>query len=122
MTTPRAVRYRCELFGRFDPAPAPEQAVRVLELSEHGAFLEEAPGLEALPIGHGGALRLALPGGDPLTLTTRVARYGVSRRELKHPSVENLTIAVCGLGLEFLEVPDEELERLRDFLELLDGR
>ncbi len=95
---------------------------RVLELSETGAFLEESAGLEDQQVGDEGSMTLALPGGEPWTGHFRVTRQGLSRRELRNPRVEHLTIAAQGYGIEFVSLADEELERLRDFLELLELR
>jgi hypothetical protein len=118
---PRPVRYRCELFGRVD-GEAQAVKVRVLELSENGAFVEEAPGFEEQQVGDEGHLTLALPGGEPWTGRFRVVRLGTTRRELKAAGVEHLTVVARGYGLEFSHDDDDELERLRDFLELLDVR
>ena len=35
---------------------------------------------------------------------------------------EHVSVAVRGYGVEFDQLEDEELERLRDFLDLLDSR
>ncbi|MCU0701928.1 MAG: PilZ domain-containing protein [Myxococcaceae bacterium] len=120
-TLPRPVRYRCELFARLEAQGAPVK-VRVLELSETGAFVEEAPGFDEAQVDDVGHLTLALPGGEPWTGRFRVARLGTSRRELKASGVEHVTVAAQGYGLEFAHDDDDELERLRDFLELLDLR
>lgn len=123
MTThPRPVRYRCELHGRVDTGEAEALKVRVLELSEAGAFLEEAPGFDDRQVDDEGQLTLALPGGAPWTGAFRVSRLGVSRRELRAPRIDHLTVSARGYGVEFLKVNDDELERLRDFLELLEER
>lgn len=120
-TQPRPVRYRCELHVRIDAAGTRVKA-RVLELSETGAFLEESAGLEDQQVGDEGSMTLALPGGEPWTGHFRVTRQGSSRRELRNPRVEHPTIAAQGYGIEFVSLADEELERLRDFLELLELR
>lgn len=121
MTTPRAVRYRCELFAQFELAAGGYQ-VRVLEISEGGAFLETVDGLEDLQVGEQASLSIALPGGDPWQTQVRVTRHGTSRLDVHHPSVDHVTVATPGVGVVFDEMPDDELERLRDFLELLDNR
>lgn len=119
---PRPVRYRCELHAQLETdAGAPAKA-RVLEISEGGAFVEESAGMEELQVGDGATLGLPLPGGDPWMAHAKVARYGTSRRDLRHGSVDHVTVMAQGFALEFDEMPDDELERLRDFLELLDGR
>jgi hypothetical protein len=96
--------------------------VRVLELSESGAFVEEAPGFDEQQVGDAGALTLALPGGAPWTGRFSIVRLGTTRRELKAAGVEHLTVTARGYGLEFSHDDDDELERLRDFLELLELR
>lgn len=120
-TQPRPVRYRCEMYARID-GPAGQVKARVLEMSETGAFLEEAAGFEDQQVGDEGSMTLALPGGEPWTGQFRVTRHGSSRRELRNPRVEHITIAAKGYGVEFVSLEDEELERLRDFLELLELR
>lgn len=120
-TLPRPVRYRCELFANIDAGEANARA-RVLEMSETGAFIEEADGFEDQQVGDEGVMTLALPGGEPWVGKIRVSRLGTSRRELRDPRVEHVTISARGYGVEFIEVDDDELERLRDFLELLELR
>jgi hypothetical protein len=120
-TLPRPVRYRCELYGRVDREDEAVK-VRVLELSENGAFVEEAPGFDSVQVGDQGALTLALPGGEPWTGPFRIVRFGSSRIEVRGTGVEHVTVAAHGVGIEFQHQNDDELERLRDFLELLDLR
>ncbi len=120
--TPRHVRYRCDLHAQLHLGGPGALPVRVLELSESGAFIEEAFGLEDVQVGDPGTLTLAMPTGDLLPTPVRVTRHGRSRRELRTADVDNVTVSVPGVGVEFFELPDEELERLRDYLELLDGR
>lgn len=120
-TLPRPVRYRCELFASIEAGEALARA-RVLEMSETGAFIEEADGFEDQQVGDEGVMTLALPGGEPWIGKIRVSRLGTSRRELRDPRVEHVTISARGYGVEFIEVDDDELERLRDFLELLELR
>jgi hypothetical protein len=120
-TQQRQVRYRCEMNALID-AGRGEVKVCVLEMSESGAFVEEAAGFEDQQIGDEGSLTLALPGGEPWTGFFRVTRHGFSRRELRNQRVEHVTVAAKGYGVEFVSVEDDELERLRDFLELLELR
>lgn len=122
MRNPRPVRYRCELYAQLETDDGVAAKARVLELSEGGAFVEEAPGLEALQVGDGATLGIPLPGGDPWLAHARVSRHGRSRLDLRHGSIDHVTVSVPGYALEFDELPEDELERLRDFLELLDGR
>lgn len=95
---------------------------RLLELSETGGFIEETPGLLEQQVGDEGSMTLGMPGGAPWVTRFRVCRLGVSRRDVRVPSVEHVTVSSPGYGVEFVELGDEALERLRDFLELLDER
>jgi hypothetical protein len=122
MRNPRPVRYRCELYAQVETDSGTSAKARLLELSECGAFVQEAPGLEDLQVGDGATLGLALPGGAPWVAHARVSRYGTSRVDLRHGSVDHVTVLARGFAVEFDDMPDDELERLRDFLELLDGR
>lgn len=119
MTLSRAVRYRCELVGQFT-CDAGVFDAHVLELSENGAFLDEGE-LPVTPGDHA-TLALSLPGGTPLTAALTIVRYGANRQELRHNQVDHLTLSRRGFGVEFEAMDDDDLERLRDFLELLDGR
>jgi hypothetical protein len=121
MTTPRPVRHRCELVARLELGPKPLK-VRVLDLSEAGAFIEESADLEDLQVGDEGRLTIALPGGSNWQATIIVTRIGSSRRDVKHPSVAHVTIVAVGYGIEFADMEDDSLEQLRGYLELLDER
>ncbi|MBI3183094.1 MAG: PilZ domain-containing protein [Myxococcales bacterium] len=93
--------------------------VRILDLSETGAFVETVVELD---YEEAGKLELALPGGEPWAASVSVVRLGTSHREVRHPRVENVTVARPGVGLQFVGMNEEDLERLRGFLELLDER
>lgn len=95
---------------------------RVLELSETGGFLEEGPGLMDPQVGDEGTMTLALPGGEPWIGHFRICRLGASRREVRVPRVDHVTVSAQGYGIEFVDLADDDLERLRDFLELLEER
>lgn len=118
----RLVRYRCELHARFQPEGGQAEAIHVLELSERGAFLADGPGLLDLQVGDRGTLTLAMPTGDLLPAPVRVAHFGHGRRELSAEHVDDVTVSVPGVAVELVDLPDDDLERLRDYLELLDGR
>lgn len=122
MTTPRPVRYRCEIASQLelDTGEAPVRA-RVLELSETGAFIEEVPGLD-VQSGDGAIIGIPLPGGDPWVSHVRFLRYGTGRVDVRTPRAEHVSVSVRGYGVEFDQMADDELERLRDFLDLLDTR
>lgn len=116
----RAIRYRCDLQARLDRGDGQKHPVRILQLSESGAFVDP----EQLDLQYGDRCRLTipLPGGDPWHAEVTVVRLGRSQRELRHPRVENFTVTRLGVGVTFDHVPDDEVERLRGFLELLDER
>lgn len=117
----RHVRYRCELYARVHTETIDVKA-RVLELSESGAFIEETAGFDEQQVEDEGVMTLALPGGEPWTGSFRVMRLGSSRREVRDPRAQHVTVSAAGYGVEFLQIDDDELERLRDFLELLELR
>ncbi len=115
----RPVRYRCELHARLTLEGEEPRMLRVLDLSEGGAFLASD---DELDFGATGLLTLALPGGDPFDVKVRVVRLGSSQLEVRHKRVELITVSRTGAGVVFEELPEEEIERLRGFLELLDER
>lgn len=123
MTTPRPVRYRCELSSQIelDQGGAPARA-RVLELSETGAFIEEVKEIDDVQAGEGGVIGIPMPGGEPWVAHIRFTRAGHGRIDVRTPRAEHVSVAVRGYGVEFDQLEDEELERLRDFLDLLDNR
>ncbi len=118
----RPVRYRVELFGLLTFATPEGVKVRVLDLSETGAFVERPELPEEPQEGDEVTLALAFPGIGRWTATARVTRLGNSRLELKRPKAEHVTVVRAGFGLEFVALGDDGLEQLRDFLELLDQR
>jgi hypothetical protein len=121
LATPRAVRYRCDL-----PAMVLAEGVSaetsVFELSEQGAFVAEAEPIAELVGGDTLELGLVLPDGAPWTATARVNRHGTTRAELRPSEHDHVTVLKYGLGVEFENLSEDALERLRDFLELLDSR
>lgn len=123
MTTPRPVRYRCEIASQIqlDEGDVTCRA-RVLELSETGAFVEEVQALQETQCGDGGLIGIPLPGGEPWVAHVRFSRSGTGRVDFKTPRAEHVSVSVRGFGVEFDRLDDDELERLRDFLELLDSR
>ena len=123
MTTPRPVRYRCEIMSQVElDSGGDASRARVLELSERGAFLEEVAGIADVQTGEGGVIGIPLPGGDPWIAHIRFLRSGSGRLDVRTPKAEHLSVSVRGFGVEFDALHDDELERLRDFLELLDNR
>ena len=123
MTTPRPVRYRCEIASQveLDGGGAPTRA-RVLEISETGAFIEEVQAIDDVQTGDGGVIGIPLPGGEPWVAHIRFTRTGTGRIDVRTPRAEHVSVAVRGYGVEFDLLEDDELERLRDFLDLLDSR
>lgn len=118
----RPVRYRVELFGLLVLGTADGVKVRVLDLSETGAFVERPPLPEDPQEGDQLTLTLAFPGIGKWIAQGVVCRLGTSRLELKRPKAAHVTVVRDGFGLEFRGLSDEGLEQLRDFLELLDQR
>ncbi|MBK7863288.1 MAG: PilZ domain-containing protein [Archangiaceae bacterium] len=116
------MRHRCELLARLEREGADALEVKVLDLSEHGAFIEETAALQELQVGDPLTLTIALPGGSAWSARGLVTRLGTSRREVKHPTVAHVTVSAVGFGVEFSQMADDALEQLRDYLELLDER
>ncbi len=121
MTTDRPVRHRCELMARPRARRRGALEGHRSRSLEHGAFIEECEGLDELQVGDDALLTIALPGGNWQSAAL-VSRLGTNRRDVKHPSVEHVTVAAPGFGLEFEGLKDDALEQLRDYLELLDER
>ncbi len=98
--------------------------VWVLDLSETGAFVGTGvgPGALDVQVGDRAVLDLALPGGAPWPAQVTVVRFGVGQRELRREGLHHLTVSCHGVGVVFDAVPEDEVERLRGFLELLDER
>ena len=123
VTEARPVRYRVELFGLLGLAGVGDGVkVRVLDLSETGAFVERPELPEEPQEGDEVTLSLAFPGIGKWVASAKVCRMGTSRLELKRPRAAHVTVTREGFGIEFVELGDERLEQLRDFLELLDQR
>lgn len=123
MTTPRPVRYRCELPTQLSlDEDGGLVTARLLELSETGAFVEDTRGLDDVQVGEGAQLQLALPGGTEWTAHVRFSRIGRGRVDVRTRAADHVSVSVRGFGVEFDEIDDDALEQLRDFLELLDSR
>lgn len=122
----RPVRYRVELFGLLElPGELPEGLkVRVLDLSETGAFVEQPdfPADAEVVEGDQVGLTLAFPGIGKWSVLGTISRFGSSRLELKRPKAVHVTVTRPGFGIEFGELTDEALEQLRDFLDLVEER
>jgi hypothetical protein len=121
-TEARPVRYRVELFGQLALGDAEPVKVRVLDLSETGAFVERPDLPDESQEGDFVTLDLAFPGIGKWTTEGRVSRLGTSLLELKRQNAAHVTVIRDGFGIEFLGLDDDALEQLRDFLELLDQR
>lgn len=123
MRAPAPVRYRCEIHSSLELDDRSTAArPRVLELSEVGAFLEAAAGLEDTQEGDGALLGIPLPGGAPWVAHVRFGAARRGRLDFKTPHADHVSVSVRGFEVYFDGVHDDELERLRDFLELLDHR
>ena len=94
----------------------------MLEISETGAFIEEVQGIDDVQTGDGGVIGIPLPGGEPWVAHIRFTRSGTGRVDVRTPRAEHVSVAVRGYGVEFDLLEGDDLERLRDFLELLDSR
>lgn len=119
MAIDRPIRYRCDIAAPLEFEAFAPVRVRILDLSETGAFVETDLDLQ---YGDRGKMSIAFPGGDPWIADVQVIRLGASQREVRHPKVDNVTVLRAGAGLTFVDVPEDERERLRGFLELLDER
>lgn len=122
MPTPRPVRHRCELHAEVQTGPV-RCETRVLELSEAGAFVEDAEALFDLEPGAHVTLFLDLQGAEePWAANARVQRHGATQANEPRGGIDHLSVSRRGLGVEFQGLDEEELERLRDFIDLLDDR
>lgn len=119
MPVSRAVRYRCDVPAKLERGDGKPEPVRVLDISESGAFIETELDLQ---FGDTGLLGVALPGGPPWVVEVAVVRLGSSQREIPHQRVDTVTVTRLGAGLRFEGMATDELKRLRSFLELLDER
>ena len=99
----RPVRYRVELFGLLTVGEAEGVKVRVLDLSETGAFVERPELPDEPQEGDELMLSLAFPGIGKWTTPARVCRPGSSRLELKRPGVAHVTVSREGFGIEFID-------------------
>jgi hypothetical protein len=123
MTTPRPVRYRCEIPSQIELDSGGDAArARLLEISETGAFIEEVKAIDDVQPGEGGVIGVPMPGGDAWIAHVKFTRAGYARVDVRTPKAEHVSVSVRGYGLEFDQMEDDELERLRDFLDLLDSR
>ncbi len=114
----RAIRYRCNLHATLTVPNRNPNFARVLDLSETGAFLETAADLQ---VGDEVAMQIKLPSDEPWQCVASVVRLGRGQREVQKSGADNLTITRLGAAFQFLTPAEEELERLRVFLERLDG-
>lgn len=122
MTTPRPVRYRCQIPTQLELDDGAKATTRVLELSESGAFVEEVQAIQHVQPGDAGVLGIALPGGDPWVAHVRFSRWGSGHLDVTSPRAEHVSISVKGFGVEFDQLAEDDLERLRDYLELLEDQ
>ncbi|MGQ0505286.1 MAG: PilZ domain-containing protein [Myxococcaceae bacterium] len=118
-TIARPGRFRCDLNAHLSFAGQTPLNVRVLDLSEQGAFVATN---EELHYDLRGELTLSLPGGGPFQVKVRVVRLGASLEEVPHRTVDNITVSRQGAAVAFEGFPADEVGRLKGFLESLDER
>jgi len=116
----RAMRVPVSLRARLD-AGAETLDVDIVSLSVSGAFVEMMRP-DRLSKGQPVTVEIPLPGGDPMRVPASVVRLGWCAKQLRSAVVDELVIRIEGVGLEFEELPDEEAERLQDFLDLIQDR
>lgn len=119
MLTSRPIRCRCDLTCRLELPSGGVSPARVLDLSLAGAFIETDLELE---LGDTASLGIELPGVEPWRAGVRVVRLGSGQRELAHPRVERINVTRLGVAVAFEDVSRDQLERLRELLQLLDER
>ncbi len=123
MTVDRPVRYRVDMTVEVQVSEQQEKVpAKLLELSETGAFVGDGAGLDEWEPEGRARLALPIPGGGAWSAEIRIVRHGRAMLDLRQRGLDHMSIGVPGWGVEFLDLPDDELERLRDFLELLDTR
>ncbi len=113
----RAIRYRCNLHATLTMSNRNPNFGRVLDLSESGAFLETTADLQ---VGDEVALQIKLPSDEPWDCLAQVVRLGRGHRELQRPGVDYMTISRLGAAFQFVAPGEEDVERLRSFLDHLD--
>ncbi len=119
MNLTRPIRYRCDLEARLDRPDQGPQPVRVVDLSESGAFLETSLDIQ---FGEQAQLALELPRSGRWAVGVTVMRLGSCQREIIHPRVEHVTVARSGVGVLFDPLTPQQRKQLRTFLALLDER
>lgn len=120
MTRERPIRYRCELFAELELHGQPRAAAQVVDLSIHGAFIEEPSGLIDPQVSDTGFFTIALPATGPWRAAVTVTRLGNNRRELHHLAAEHLTVTVRGMALEFSGLDPAQRTALERYLEQLE--
>lgn len=108
MPLARPIRQRCDLAARLELNGA-SHPVRVLDLTEAGAFVESELDLQ---YGDAGWLRIDLAEGETCSCHVTVVRLGRSQREIHHPQVEHVAVTRPGAGLRFDAVPPDDAARL----------
>ncbi len=120
---PSPVCYRCEIHSEVAfVATASLARLRIFALSELGAFMEARNEQCEVQTGDEAVLRMALPGGSTWTSEITIEGRGSNRVNLRAAPRQHLSLSVSGFHIRFRNVADEELERLRDFLDALDLR
>lgn len=97
--------------------PEEVASVRVIDLSETGAFVETKLELQA---GALGTLELDLLEGGPWCTPVEISRTGKGQQELRHARVEIVTVSRQGVGVRFLELSGPDRARLDALLLKID--
>ncbi len=115
----RAPRLGCAWQASLDLGESEVQPVTVVSLSLTGAFLETEVRPEP-----GGRAVLFLPldesdSPEQLAIVGKVTRGGRARKPLEHPDLDDLVVAVSGVGMEFDELSDQAASQLQDLIDSL---
>lgn len=90
---------------------------RLIDLSVTGGFVELS---SPLPLGTELEITMPLPGGPPLRASATVMRVGTNPKFVPSTELDHLVIVVAGVGLNFAGLPEDELQRVADYLELVE--
>ena len=114
----RPIRFRCDFEAQLDWSGG-AHPVRVLDLSETGAFIETELQVQS---GDRGVLRIALSEGESVALPVRITRLATAQREIRDRRAQVLTVARLGAAVAFDPAPAAWSVRLRALLSELAER